>query len=186
MNSPMRQIILHRPRPEKRGVPSPALGKHWKHTEAYKQKKRIERLKWLETHPAPCGKNNPNWRGGLTLENKKRLLNNRWKKIRGDVLSLYEYKCCECGKNENLHVHHILPYRLGGRDDIDNLIVLCKFCHGKIEKHNYEMIIAINKYCDSRCNLEINTPCPDKCSLKFFKIPSHAKKAWMGQPQRSK
>lgn len=40
---------------------------------------------------------------------------------------------CElCGSKRNLDVHHIIPVACGGTDDQDNLIVVCKHCHGAL------------------------------------------------------
>lgn len=33
--------------------------------------------------------------------------------------------CVICGRDKDLHVHHIIP----GKSTEDNLITLCKFCH---------------------------------------------------------
>jgi hypothetical protein len=41
------------------------------------------------------------------------------------------YRCTSCGATEALNVHHIIPRREGGTDDLDNLIVLCRKCHSK-------------------------------------------------------
>lgn len=43
-------------------------------------------------------------------------------------------KCYFCGKKEPLENHHIVPRRLGGSDEEDNLLTLCSNCHSKIEK----------------------------------------------------
>lgn len=40
---------------------------------------------------------------------------------------------CElCGSRRNLDVHHIIPVVYGGTDEEDNLIVVCKHCHGAL------------------------------------------------------
>ena len=46
---------------------------------------------------------------------------------------LSENKRCElCGGIRGLDVHHIIPKVCGGSDRIDNLIVICSGCHGKL------------------------------------------------------
>ena len=40
------------------------------------------------------------------------------------------FTCLECGKRTNeLHIHHIIPLYLNGKDELDNLMVLCENCH---------------------------------------------------------
>ena len=36
-------------------------------------------------------------------------------------------KCCV--KDEELNVHHIKPLYIDGKDELDNLITLCRACH---------------------------------------------------------
>lgn len=40
--------------------------------------------------------------------------------------------CQNCESDTDLHVHHIVPLALGGRNILSNLAVLCGVCHGKI------------------------------------------------------
>lgn len=48
--------------------------------------------------------------------------------------------CLRCGSTKKrLIVHHILPWRLGGRSNRSNLLVLCDSCHKKIEDGQREM-----------------------------------------------
>jgi len=45
------------------------------------------------------------------------------------------WKCTKCGSSEDLHAHHIIPWRQdqSKRFDIDNGITLCCSCHAKEE-----------------------------------------------------
>lgn len=52
--------------------------------------------------------------------------------IRAAVLSVGV--CLFCGATENLSIDHILPFSLGGNDDIENLQCLCMPCN--IRKSN--------------------------------------------------
>ena len=52
-----------------------------------------------------------------------------WKETRMLTLKRDNYKCRRCGKEENLHVHHIISRRNHGNDMIENLITLCPSCH---------------------------------------------------------
>jgi len=53
------------------------------------------------------------------------------KNIRQQVLKTDE--CCQkCKTTNHLVVHHIIPKRVGGKDNINNLVVLCRSCHRKV------------------------------------------------------
>jgi len=47
-------------------------------------------------------------------------------------------KCAKCGTDKNLCIHHITPLHLGGGNEIDNLILLCGFCHKLVHKNKGE------------------------------------------------
>jgi len=55
--------------------------------------------------------------------------NSYWGKIREEVFRRCHNCCANCGSVENLTVHHKQPLSLGGDNNIDNLILLCKECH---------------------------------------------------------
>jgi 5-methylcytosine-specific restriction endonuclease McrA len=50
-----------------------------------------------------------------------------WINQRNRILKRDNYKCVECGKESNLHVHHT-KYRFKSEQDKD-LITLCRYCH---------------------------------------------------------
>jgi RNA-directed DNA polymerase len=52
-----------------------------------------------------------------------------WRNIRDEALARDGYHCAQCGSQENLDVHHIIPKHKGGTDTLDNLITLCEKCH---------------------------------------------------------
>lgn len=61
--------------------------------------------------------------------NRARFSGNRLK-----VLERDGYKCGDCGTTEKLHVHHIDGNGRGSKNpnnDMNNLITLCRKCHGK-------------------------------------------------------
>lgn len=72
--------------------------------------------------------------------------------IRKAVLLRDNCKCKECGKsNCILEVHHIVPKRMNGKNNLGNLITLCSNCHQKTEgkeekfiKHYQNMINGNN------------------------------------------
>ena len=45
-------------------------------------------------------------------------------------------ECGNCGSDENLDIHHIVPLSLGGSNLPGNLAVLCVRCHGKAHAHD--------------------------------------------------
>lgn len=59
-------------------------------------------------------------------------------------------KCAICSK-QTTTIHHIIPKRYGGKDEIDNLICLCSSCHIKAHNGSYAH--------DKGYNLEIAEKC---------------------------
>lgn len=93
---------------------------------------RLERtVTWLN------GENNPNWKGGVTPENKKVRHSLEYKTWRDSVFERDNFTCQKCGKHGgNLHVHHIKSFALHAelRTDIANGETLCIECHRKVSK----------------------------------------------------
>jgi len=92
---------------------------------------------WKEWIPenAPNGKDSPNWEGGYSLK-----YSGSWRSIRRKVRKR-DGECQKCGKvprNRNLDVHHIKPVRefdnFENAHSDENLVSLCRSCHGKVEK----------------------------------------------------
>ena len=52
----------------------------------------------------------------------------RWRKIREMVIRRDQSTCQLCGMEGN-HVDHIVPRRLGGTDELNNLQLLCSNCN---------------------------------------------------------
>lgn len=85
------------------------------------------------------GENSPHWKGGYEPYYGK-----NWPDKRKETLERDDYICQECGKEEDLHVHHKIPLRVfvnnGIREKanrLSNLITLCSSCHRKIEIERY-------------------------------------------------
>ena len=55
--------------------------------------------------------------------------------VRDKILKKCNYQCVQCGAKKDLEVDHIIPLSRGGREDEDNMQILCKTCNRK--KHNY-------------------------------------------------
>jgi hypothetical protein len=69
-----------------------------------------------------------------------------------------------CGKKKGImEVHHILPKRLSGTDDINNMITLCHHCHKKVTGRETKYI----KYFHKILNNE------DKKTFKGLNFASH-------------
>lgn len=78
------------------------------------------------------GERSPNWKGGYNKTERERIRSRKaWKELRRTVLELFSKACAVCGKTGTLHLHHIKPWRLGGKDEISNLVPLCPKCHSK-------------------------------------------------------
>ena len=55
------------------------------------------------------------------------ILGNR--SVRERVFTRYDYKCCNCGTEQDLRIDHIVGIKNGGKDVETNLCVLCEKCH---------------------------------------------------------
>ncbi len=62
-------------------------------------------------------------RAGTDILRKKLIANGCW----------IECACCTFGAEKDnwtgLEIAHIIPHSVGGSDDVDNLVILCKACH---------------------------------------------------------
>lgn len=48
------------------------------------------------------------------------------------------HRCTDCGREQSLEIHHVIPLRLGGDDLLENLRTLCKKCHRRHEPHEMQ------------------------------------------------
>ena len=54
------------------------------------------------------------------------------------------HKYCEnCGKEDELEVHHIIPLVEGGSDDFENFVALCSDCHKIFHKKNKSQLTKL-------------------------------------------
>lgn len=51
------------------------------------------------------------------------------KKLKEQVYEKYKNSCSHCSGKENLEIHHIIPYSVCKKHEIDNLLLLCFDCH---------------------------------------------------------
>ena len=56
-----------------------------------------------------------------------------WIRARDAALDRDDRECQFCSANSDLEVHHVVPRRFGGSDDLENLVTVCKDCHGRLE-----------------------------------------------------
>ena len=57
-------------------------------------------------------------------------LDGSWEDARRERLLIDDHECVECGKTDDLQVHHIKPVSEGGSNELNNLLTLCAECHG--------------------------------------------------------
>jgi transposase len=97
-----------------------------------------------KARPIQRGADNPNWKGGVSSEDRlgrSRKEYHAWKRA---VIEKYDYKCVRCGIQQGyvceccgaatlLHAHHIEPFSVAPdrRYDVSNGLALCNRCHFK-------------------------------------------------------
>ena len=52
-----------------------------------------------------------------------------WQRTRRRIKNRDSWRCRRCGSPGQLEVHHVEPVAVGGTDDDDNLLTLCRACH---------------------------------------------------------
>jgi len=68
----------------------------------------------------------------------------KWRETRVEVREREDYCCEACGKEgsvdsiDDLQVHHIRAVEDGGTNDIDNLALVCNYCHWEIHRKGPE------------------------------------------------
>lgn len=88
------------------------------------------------------GKNNPNWRGGVSTENETIRGSNEMFEWKYKVIGRDNFICQNCGKNGNICAHHIRTFSKYPelRFDVNNGVTLCKMCHREIHSKKYANI----------------------------------------------
>lgn len=56
------------------------------------------------------------------------------------LVQMYGNKCRNCGSDENIEWHHIVPLEIGGNDTYENMVPLCHACHKTVTFH--ELLLA--------------------------------------------
>ena len=104
--------------------------KGFKHTEESIEK-MCDRIVTDETKNKMKGKNNPNWKGGISFGEYCPAFN---EEIKEYIRDKYNRKCFNCGMEEDndrkLDVHHVDFNKMQGCNEHEwRLIPLCKSCH---------------------------------------------------------
>lgn len=89
------------------------------------------------------GENNPNWKGG-----HDEYRGENWERQRRSARERDNKTCVDCGangKDVELSVHHIVPFRFFNNDyktanKIRNLKTLCRSCHSKQKSHKWNEV----------------------------------------------
>jgi len=55
------------------------------------------------------------------------------------ITKISELICPRCNKRNVSTIHHLIPRRWGGKDNVENLLLLCKECHDEIEEYTYNL-----------------------------------------------
>jgi len=68
--------------------------------------------------------------------------------IRKRILDRFNNKCVHCGSIKKLQIDHIIPVSRGGREDENNMQILCKTCNLKKGKGvDFDKFIKVEKDC---------------------------------------
>ena len=73
-----------------------------------------------------------------------------FRELRAERLKKDDYRCHRCRSAKNLHCHHITYERIG-REDIDDVVMLCGSCHSTIHGMNNKWIAVDNTYTRFKC-----------------------------------
>ena len=88
---------------------------------------------------------------GFTSVVKNKMQHVPSKKLRMEILSRDDFRCRSCGRSPavyidiELHVHHIIPWGIGGITEKENLITICKTCHDGLSPHYYPQLSSLQK-----------------------------------------
>ena len=92
------------------------------------------------------GQDHHNWRGGKSIYDavKRQLAREEsWESVRTRVRESQDHQCAMCGekpRDRGLDVHHIVPILVGGTNDDELLMGLCKSCHRRSEWYTRSLL----------------------------------------------
>ena len=87
--------------------------------------------------PHVVGKNNPNWKGGITPLNAKIRYSREYKKWRDSVYERDNWTCQHCNiRGYKLNAHHIKEFKDYPKErfNLSNGLTLCEKCHKRVHK----------------------------------------------------
>lgn len=64
-----------------------------------------------------------------------------WWRLRRAVLARDGHQCRACRSSHGLEAHHVVFRSLGGKDEIGNLVALCRDCHAALHGHVLKFVI---------------------------------------------
>lgn len=81
----------------------------------------------------------------MTYDRPSPLYFKGWNRFRHVVFRYYNYICQNCGRyaKGELHLHHLVPIKMGGGNGWENLVPVCRDCHKRIHKEYLEKIGVI-------------------------------------------
>lgn len=91
------------------------------------------------------GKDNPNWRGGVSSLNHRLRTSKAYKVWRSSVLERDNHTCIECSSVGDLTVDHIKPFAKYEdlRFEVSNGRTLCRPCHKKLDPHFFNVGVTV-------------------------------------------
>ena len=85
------------------------------------------------------------------------------------IVGTGECEICGFGHTRVLHMHHILPFKLGGNNDDDNLSIVCPNCH-KLLHATYQDIMSGDMDSFGRLLLDVRAYQGDMMYQRFVGI----------------
>ena len=139
----------------------PGRNDKWVFGDKSKEHQYIEKLAWIpiQRHTLVTFRNSPDdpslkeyWERREAKQNEKTVLN-RFSKGKNKIALQQGYKCPWCNRKLNMkdiHLHHIQPKHLNGKDTYENLIFLHDNCHHSIHalgatNPNIQTILKVGK-----------------------------------------
>lgn len=129
-----------------KGRKPPNTGKPWTDADrarhAYRQTTEYRK----KLSDSQKGEKANNWRGGITPTDE-RLRGWEWRLRRSECYARDNWTCQDCGvkchNGVRIQAHHIVSRRLGGGDELENLVTLCASCHRRREAKSRDALFAL-------------------------------------------